>query len=82
MPILLARIIERSHSASLWINRSEIRSLEVVALDAGPCRIIESCHATMFFGDNVISLMGISGIFIMQQAVFAPAMRSFAYLPA
>lgn len=82
MPILLARIIEWSHSASLRINRGEIRSLEVIALDAGPSQVIEPRHAAMFFGDDVISLVRIRGIFIVQQAVFATAMRSFAYLPA
>lgn len=75
-PFLPARIEQKDHGSGSWINRAEVGSLAPIAFGAGAGQVVAFGLAFVTERDDVVYLMGVGRVVLMEQAVFAAALRS------
>jgi hypothetical protein len=71
VPDLQARIEEPHDFACLGIERSEVAAFRPVAFQTSEAKIIEHGLPAMFFGDDVVDLMGVEAVAVVDQTIFA-----------
>lgn len=79
VPAVLSRMEQRGDFARLRINRGEIAALMSVAHPATQAEVVFDRLAFMFFGDNMVDLVGVEADGIGQQTVFAPFPSAIAH---
>jgi len=62
-----------NYGASGRTHRRDVSSLESIARDARKCKVIGSRVATVFPAHDMIELVGETGVFVVDEAVFASA---------
>ena len=77
LPHLLSWIEKRYQFASLWIERTDIRTFAAVAANTGKREVIRFSFAVMLDGNYVVRFVAINASRLWHQAKFAASVSAF-----